>query len=95
VALGLPRLQSGVSLAKGIVAFMGTHAGDVAATVGAEGGDDVVGAPVVEGLRVRGDRRARARVDFGAARRGVNQKPRSRIGLSKGATLTVCTAGSS
>ena len=76
VALRPPRLPLGVRRAERVVAVVGAHARDVADAVGAEGGDDVVGAAVVERVRVRGDRGADALDDLGV-RRVVLIGPRS------------------
>ena len=54
VALGPPRLPPGVGLAQGVVALEGAGARELEGAVGAVGGDDVVGATVVEGVGVRG-----------------------------------------
>ncbi len=55
-------------LAQRVVAGVGAHARDVDDAVGAEGGDDVVGAAVVERVGVRGDRGADAFGDLGEGR---------------------------
>src|SRR5581483_9508135 len=60
VALRSPRLPRLVDRAEGVVAFVRPHAFDLDGAVGAEGGDDVVGAAIVECLRVGGDGGANA-----------------------------------
>ena len=67
MALRLPRLPLVVGGAQRVVAMVRAHAGDVTFTVGAVGGDDVVGAAVVERLRVRGDGGPDALGDIGPA----------------------------
>jgi hypothetical protein len=52
-------------LTEGVVPLEFSQARDVAAAIGAEGGDDVVGAAVVQGLGVRSDRRANSLDDLG------------------------------
>ena len=49
------RLPARVGIPQRVVTVVGAEPGDVAATVGAERGDDVVGATVVERVGVRGD----------------------------------------
>ena len=62
VALRPPRRPLRVGGAERVVALVGAQARDLAHAVGAEGGDDVVGAAVVERLGVGGDAwRARPR----------------------------------
>ena len=76
--------------------FVGTHARDLDDAVGAEGGDDVVGATVVEREGVRGDGGADPFGDVvPTVVSATHQKPRSSIGCSKGYTLTAASAGSS
>ena len=87
VALRPARRPAGVGGAQGVVALVGAHAGHVDGAVGAEGGDDVVGAAVVEGVGVGGEGGAHAFGDVGEGRlviidalRGRGRRRRARAG---------------
>ncbi len=113
VTLGSVRLPLRVSAAERVVTLMRAHARHLADTVGAVGGDDVIGPAVVEGLGVHGDGGAHALGNLGMGHLGGHvvspdvssrfrvtigvhaQKPMSAMGLTRGFTLTECSAGSS
>src|SRR5262249_32362054 len=59
------RLPLRIRLPERVVSAESAQSWDVAAPVGAEGRDDVVGAAVVKGLRVPGDRGADSLGDLG------------------------------
>ena len=58
MALGPPGLPLGIGLPKRVVALMGPHARELTDPFGAEGGHHIIGAAVIEGLGVGGDRGA-------------------------------------
>src|SRR5258708_6949347 len=93
VALGLPWLHSRVGLAESLVAVVRAQARHLNLPVGAEGGDDIFGPAVVQGVGVGADRGPNPFDDLRVAVH--SQKPRSTIGISSGLTLSTRSAGSS
>src|SRR5579884_238636 len=94
VTLRPSRLHTLVRGVQRVVTLVVAEPGDGARAVRAERRDDVVGAAVVEGLRVRRERGAHSGVDVREGRHG-RQIPRSATGRSNGYTLTARNAPAS
>src|ERR1700684_2432358 len=100
VTLGAPGRPFRVRLTEGLMPGVHPHSRDLADTVGAEGGDDVIGPPVVQRLRV--DRQGGPHPFGHVGKRRAHgsllplpQNPRSTTGRSRGFTFTARRAVSS